>query len=101
MRVAPCLRANSSCEALSMEAESAVEKICGCVGTVTSSATEANTTNGRFPFSISGRAAMVALLQPPPWSMNTFSWKMSFLTAAMAAAASQRSSSRTTTILRP
>ena len=100
-RLAPCCSANSSWAALSMEAASAVLKMYGAVGSVTSSATEAKTTHGMLAFSISGRAAMLALLQPPPWSMKTRCWKISFLAAAMAVAASQRSSSRTSVILRP
>ena len=73
----------------------------GLVGMVTSSATAAKTTHGSLPCSISGRAAMAALLQPPPLIMNTWSWWISFLAAAMAVAGSQRSSSRTSTSFRP
>jgi len=101
MRLAPLLSANSSCDALSIDAVSAVVKISGVVGEVRLSATEAKITQGTFDSLISGKAPMLAFEQPPPWMMNTLSPKISFLAAPMAAAGSQRSSCRTISILRP
>ena len=52
-------------------------------------------------FSISGRAASVALEHPPPMMANTLCSYTSFLTAAMPPSGLHKSSSRTSTSLRP
>ena len=101
MRLAFWSSANCSCAWLSIVEVRAGLKIVGESGVVMPSWTDAMMTVGIFAWSSVSRAAKVALLHPPPISANTLSSDTSFFTAPIAAAGSQRSSSRTSTSLRP